>query len=255
MTTALVTGASSGIGAELARLLARHGHSLVLVARDRARLQRLADELGRQHGIDVLVLPHDLSRPDAPEAIVRELAERSLEADILINNAGMIVYGTFWETDWEDERRMLWVNLMALTRLTKLILPGMKARGRGRILNVGSVGSFVASPRNAVYSATKAYLLSLSEAIAEELRGSGVTVTAVCPGAVRSELQERAGMTHVRLLRSGVLEASTVAEYAYRAMMAGKRLAIPDVRTRIQVFLVRFLPRAWAVRMAGRMLE
>jgi uncharacterized protein len=102
----------------LARLLARHGHSLVLVARDRDRLQRLADELGRQRGMDVLVLPHDLSGTDAPEAIVRELAERSLEADILINNAGTIVYGRFWETDWEDERRMLWVNLMALTRLT-----------------------------------------------------------------------------------------------------------------------------------------
>jgi short-subunit dehydrogenase len=170
-------------------------------------------------------------------------------------NAGMIVYGKFCETDWEDERRMLWVNLMSLTRLTKLILPGMRERGRGRILNVGSVVSFVPSPRNAVYSATKAYLLSLSEAIAEELQGSGVTVTAVCPGAVRSELQQRAGMTHVRLLRSGVLEASRVAEYAYRAMMAGKRLAIPDLRTQIQVFLVRFLPRAWAVRMAGRMLE
>jgi hypothetical protein len=255
MTTALVTGASSGIGAELARVLARHGHSLVLVARDHDRLHRLAEELGRQHQTRVVVLPHDLSRPDAPEAIVRELDERSLEPDILVNNAGMIVYGKFWETDWEDERRMLWVNLMSLTRLTKLILPGMTARGRGRILNVGSIGSFVPSPRNAVYSATKAYLLSLSEAIAEELQGSGVTVTAVCPGAVRSELQQRAGMTHVRLLRSGVLEASRVAEYAYRAMMAGKRLAIPDLRTRIQVFLVRFLPRAWAVRMAGRMLE
>jgi uncharacterized protein len=118
-------------------------------------------------------------------------------------------------------------------------------KARGRILNVGSVGSSVASPRNAVYSATKAYLLSLSEAIAEELQGSGIPVTAVCPGAVRSELQERAGMSHVRLLRSGVLEPSTVAEYAYRAMMAGKRLAIPDLRTRIQVFLVRFLPKAW----------
>jgi len=255
MTTALVTGASSGIGAELARVLPRHGHGLVLVARDRDRLHRLADELAQQHGSDVVVLPHDLSHPDAPEAIVRELGERSLVADILVNNAGMIVYGRFWETDWEDERRMLWVNLMALTRLTKLILPGMKARGRGRILNVGSVGSFVPSPRNAVYSATKAYLLSLSEAIAEELQGSGVTVTAVCPGAVRSELQQRAGMTHVRLLRSGVLDASRVAEYAYRAMMAGKRLAIPDLRTRIQVSLVRFLPRARAVRMAGRMLE
>ena len=255
MTTALVTGASSGIGAELARVLARHGHSLVLVARDHDRLHRLADELGQQHQTRIVVLLLNLSHPDAPEAIVRELDERSLEPDILVNNAGMIVYGKFWETDWEDERRMLWVNLMSLTRLTKLILPGMRGRGRGRILNVGSVGSFVPSPRNAVYSATKAYLLSLSEAIAEELQGSGVTVTALCPGAVRSELQQRAGMTHVRLLRSGALEASRVAEYAYRAMMAGKRVAIPDLRTRTQVFLVRFLPRAWAVRIAGRMLE
>ena len=140
---------SSGIGAEVARVPARRGHNLVLVARDRNRLHGLADELGKRHGIDIVVLPHDLSHLDAAEAIVRELGERSLDADILVNNAGMIVYGKFWETDWEDERRMLWVNLMALTRLTKLILPGMKARGR-RILNVGSIGSFVPSPRNAV---------------------------------------------------------------------------------------------------------
>lgn len=239
----------------MARVLARHGHNLVLVARDRDRLHGLADELGQRHGIDIVVLPHDLSHPDAPEAIVRELGERSLDADIPVNNAGVIVYGKFWETDWGDARRMLWVNLTALTRLTKLILPGMKARGRGRILNVGSIGSFVPSPRNAVYSATKAYLLSLSEEIAEALDGSGVTVTAVCPGAVRSELQQRAGVMHVRLLRSGVMEASRAAEYAYHAMMAGKRLAIPDRRRRIQVFLAKFLPRAWAVRMAGRMLE
>jgi uncharacterized protein len=255
MSTALVTGASSGIGLELARVLARSGHEVVLVARNRERLETLAAELRQRFSPSVTVLPSDLSKPGAPEAILRHLAECRQDIDLLVNNAGMIVYGKFSETDWDLEERMLWVNLLALTRLTKLVLPAMVTRGRGRILNIGSIGSFVPSPRNAVYSATKAYLLSFSEAIAEELAGSGVTVTAVCPGVVRSELQQRGGMTHVRLLRSGILEASTVAEFAYRAVMAGKRVAVPDGRTRLQIFLLRFVPRAWAVRAAGRMLE
>jgi short-subunit dehydrogenase len=256
MSTALVTGASSGIGLALARVLARHRHDLVLVARDRERLQALAAELRHRHSMTVSVLPKDLSRPGAPEDIVRQLeGTGGGPVDILVNNAGMIVYGKFAETGWDLEERMISVNLLAMTRLTKLLLPGMVARRHGRILNIGSIGSFVASPLNAVYSATKAYLLSFSEAIAEEAAGTGVTVTAVCPGAVRSELQQRGGMTHIRLLRQGVLEASTVAEYAYRAMMSGKRVAIPGWRTALQIFALRFVPRLWAVRMAQRMLE
>ena len=254
-TTALITGASSGLGAELAREFARHGHGLVLVARDSARLDRLAEELRIGGSIQVTTLVKDLALSNAARDLVAELSQLGLSIDILVNNAGMIVYGEFSQTDWEKEERMIGVNLIALTQLTKLLLPAMLARGYGRILNIGSVGSFTPSPRNAVYSATKAYLLSLSEALAQEVMGSGVSVTALCPGAVRTELQARAGMTHVRLLQSGVLEAADVARVGYRALMAGRGVVVYGPATRIQVFLTRFLPRAWVARLAGRMLE
>jgi hypothetical protein len=252
---ALITGASSGLGAELAREFARHGHDLVLVARDAVRLNRLAEELQTGSSIALTVVTRDLAQPGAAGDLAAELSRRGLEIDILVNNAGMIVYGEFSRTSWEDEQQMIGVNLMALTQLTKLLLPGMLARREGKILNVGSVGSFAPSPLNAVYSATKAYVLSLSEALAEEVRGSGVSVMALCPGVVRTELQTRASMTHVRLMRSGVLEAADVARAGYAGLMAGRRVVVYGPATWLQVFLTRFLPRVWVVRSARRMLE
>ena len=197
---ALITGASSGIGSALAQVFARHGHGLVLVARDEGRLNELGASLHQQYGGAVHVIPKDLAIESSPRELFDEVLNRSIEVETLVNNAGMIVYGEFSKTDLAKELHMIWVNLLAHTQLTKLFLPAMIRRGKGRILNLGSTGSFAPSPTTAVYSATKAYALSFSEAIAEELDGTGVTVTALCPGATRSELQKRAGMEDVRLL-------------------------------------------------------
>ncbi len=254
-TTALITGASSGIGLELARTFARKGHNLVVVARDQVRLEQLAGELEAQHGITVKVLVKDLSSPSAAREIYETLKDDSITVDILVNNAGLIVYGNFHQTDWEKETRMIQVNLLTLTALAKLFVPDMVARGYGRILNIGSNGSFAPSPLNAVYSATKAYVLSFSEAIAEELAGTGVTVTALCPGATRTALQERAQMDDVRLLGWGVMEAAEVARTGYRSLMAGQRVVVPGFYNQIQVFFIRFLPRSMVVKMAKALLQ
>jgi short-subunit dehydrogenase len=251
----LITGASSGIGAALAEVFARHGHGLVLTARDAGRLEELASRLRGKYGVTADVLPADLALESAPQDLFDGVRMRSIEVGILVNNAGMIVYGEFAQTDPEKELQMIRVNLVALTRLTKLFLPDMIQRGTGRILNVGSNGSFAPSPLNAVYSATKAYVLSFSEAVAEELEGTGVTVTALCPGATRSELQQRAGMEDIRLLRRGAMEAVEVAQAGYDGLMAGRRVVIPGLRTRFEVFLVRILPRRAVVRYAHAMLR
>ncbi len=251
----LITGASSGIGRAFARVFARRGHHLVLVARDWSRLQSLAVELRSAFNVKVEVISQDLSLPGAAQEIVRQVGKKSILLDALVNNAGFDVYGSFDQTDLDTEVKMIQVNLVALTELTKLVLAGMKPLGRGRILNVGSTGSFAPSPLNAVYSATKAYVLSFSQAIAEELRGSGVTVTALCPGVTRTEFQERAGITNVRLFRFGAMTAEAVAEAGYRGLVAGRRLVIPGLNNRLQILAARILPGAFVARMAKSMLE
>lgn len=249
-TTALVTGASSGIGRELARVCAREGHDLVVVARDERRLTDLADELRAKHGVAVKVLPKDLSRLTSAEEIAEELRRDGTEVELLVNDAGYAVYGDFAEIDLAEELDLIRVNLIALTQLTKLFVRGMRERGHGRILNLASTASFVPSPRNAVYSATKAYILNFSEAVGEELAGSGVTVTALCPGVTRTEFHQRAGMMGVRVLRYGVMSAAEVAEIGYRAMMRGKRVEIAGFRNKLQMLGVRLAPRAVVVRAA-----
>lgn len=255
-TTALITGASSGIGYALAKVFARHRHDLVVVARDQERLNRLADEMRKAFGVTVRVIAKDLSRPDSAREIFDELRRDSLPIHYLVNNAGVDVYGNFYETDWARELQMIQINLVSLTQLTKLLLAGMRQQGYGKILNLGSTGSFVPSPLNAVYSATKAYVLSFSEAIAEELDGQGITVTALCPGATRTEFQARAGIGgNIRLLRFGAMDAATVAETGFRAMMAGKRVVVPGLYNQVQVLFARFLPESWVVKMAKAMLQ
>lgn len=254
-STALITGASSGIGYEFAKVFARNGHNLVLVARDRQRLEQLADELRETSGVTVQVIVKDLSIGTSAQEIFDELQRESVALDILVNNAGLIVYGNVYETEWAKELQMIQVNLVSLTQLTKLFVRDMIKRGYGRILNIGSTGSFVPSPLNGVYSATKAYVLSFSEAIAEELEGTGVTVTALCPGATRTELQKRAHMDDVRLLRRGVMDAETVAQIGYRALMAGRRVAVPGLYNQLRILLTRFLPRTTIVKMAKAMLQ
>ena len=252
---ALITGASSGIGKALARVCARHGHDLVINARNEERLRELATELENEFGIQVHVLPKDLSVESAPEEIYNALQEENITINILINNAGFDVHGKFHNTPGDQERQMIQVNLVALTKLTKLCLPAMVERGSGRILNIGSTGSFIPSPLNAIYSATKAYVLSFSEAISMELRGTGVTVTALCPGATRTEFHDRADMEEIRLLKFGRMSAETVAEKGYRAMMDGKRVEVPGFLNKLQAFLPRITPRSILLRSAQFVLK
>jgi short-subunit dehydrogenase len=237
---ALVTGASSGIGLELARLFARDGFSLVLVARDQTKLASLAQELQSTHQISVTVLPADLSEPGAAADLVAQIRKQELEVDVLINNAGTQVYGPFVEAETHKLTAMLQVNLTALMQLTHLLLPDMLRRGRGRILNLGSTGSFVPGPLNAVYCATKAFVLSFSEAIAAELDGTGVTVTALCPGATKTEFVTRHGMQAVRIFKNA-MSPDQVARIGYRALMRGERVSIAGRTNQLQILSFKLL--------------
>ncbi len=240
---ALVTGASSGIGEEIARNLAARGHDLVLVARRADRLRQLSQEL-QARGAQAHVVAADLAQRDGADLLAQELATRGLQVDVLVNNAGFGVFGKHVDSPLADEQQMIDVNITALTRLTKLLLPGLVQRGRGRILNVASTASFQPGPYMAVYYATKAYVLSYSEALAEELAGTGVTVTALCPGPTASGFQDRAAMQDSALVRGKNLPtAAEVARYGVAAMLRGQRVAIHGWMNWAMAQSVRFTPR------------
>jgi short-subunit dehydrogenase len=242
--TALVTGASSGIGLDLARVLAEDGYDLVLVARGEARLRELAETLAKRHGITAHVIVADLARPHAAVSIAGELKQRKIDIDILVNNAGFGLTGRFVETDLQKELDMIQVNVVALTELTKLLLIPMVARKRGRILNVASTAAFQPGPLMAVYYASKAYVLSFSEAIADELRDSGVTVTALCPGPTDTGFADVAQMTETRLFTMmRPMSSKRVALAGYRGMMAGRRIVIPGAKNKMLVQSLRVSPR------------
>jgi len=244
--TALVTGASQGIGYELSRLIAQNGYNLVLVARDEHMLVRIADDLKGEFGVKVKVVAMDLSQGSAPDEIFTELEREAIPIDCLVNNAGFQEYGPFSETDLHKELQMIQLHIATLTHLTKLFLPGMLERSHGRIMNVGSTGSFTpGGPFNAVYCATKAYVLSFSEAISEELKGTGVTVTALCPGATSTEFARRADIEDIRLFRfqCGVMDARKVAEIGYHAMMKGERSVVAGMANKLTVLSLKLMPR------------
>ncbi|NMB91109.1 MAG: SDR family oxidoreductase [Chloroflexi bacterium] len=232
--TALITGASSGIGLELARLFARDGYDLVLVARNQAALERLAGELRAQHQAQVTVLVQDLALPGAAESVFRQVQARALAVDVLVNNAGTQVYSPFAPSDLAQTLALLQVNISTLVHLTHLCLPGMLQRGHGRILNLGSIGSFVPGPLNSVYCASKAFVLSFSEAIAAELSHSGVSVTALCPGPTDTAFVTRHSMQGVRLFRH-TMSPQRVAQIGYRALQAGRPLVIPGLGNQLEV--------------------
>jgi len=251
MKTALITGASAGIGREFAKIFAREGYQLILVARNTQALSELADSLKKEHGISVRTMAKDLSRPETPEEIYEELRDDSLAIDVLVNNAGAGVGGLFKDTDLSAELSTIQLNLASLTHLTKLFLRDMLKRRSGKILNVSSTAAFQPGPTMAVYYATKAYVLSFSEALAEELRGTGVTVTCLCPGPTETGFQTRAGISGIRLLKFRTMDASTVARQGYEAFIKGKTLVIPGIFNRLFAFSVRLIPRrliTWAVR-------
>jgi short-subunit dehydrogenase len=255
--TALITGASSGIGLELARLFARDGADLVLVARRRELLEDLAAELRREHGISTTVLDEDLAQEPAPARIARTLGDRGITVDTLVNNAGFGTYGPFLDSDLGATLELVQVNVASLVALTRLITPAMVERRSGRILNVASTAAFQPGPLMAVYYASKAFVLSFSEALANELHGSGVTVTALCPGPTRSEFQRRAAMEDSRLVSGLVpmMESAAVALAGYRAMRKGRTLVVPGVANRLGVFSVRLAPRRLLTAVVRRVQE
>ncbi len=253
--TALITGASSGIGLELARRCARAGFNLVLVARGEAALRQLAAELEQRHGVRATVLARDLADPASPPAIRAACDAAGIGVDVLVNNAGFASYGPFSESDLDVELQMIQVNTAALTQLTRLFLDGMLARRAGRILNIASTAAFQPGPLMAVYYATKAYVLSFSEALANELRGSGVTVTALCPGPTASGFQQRAAMEDSKLVAGKIAGPAEVARAGYAGLMKGQTIVIPGARNKALVFIVRLTPRNLVTRIVRRMQE
>lgn len=241
---AAITGASGGIGEALAERLARNGHDVVLVARSGDKLEALGADLSRRYGVQALALAYDLSDPHVPTAIVRDLEGRGMVLDVLVNNAGFATYGEFAKLDPDGELRMLQVNVVALTHLTRLVLPGMIGRKHGRIMNVASTAAFMPGPLMTVYYASKAFVLSFSEGLNEELRGTGVTVTALCPGPTSTGFQARAAMEQSKLVRGRqIMGVDAVADQGYAGLIRGQAVVIPGLSNRLLTLLPRFLPR------------
>ena len=240
--TALITGASFGIGMEFARIFAREGYNLVLVARSGDKLRQIASEVEKSYGTRSLILATDLTEPGASAYVLDQTTRAGIQVDVLVNNAGFGQYGFFAENDLEECLRQIQLNVTTLTHLTRLYLPGMIERKSGRILNVASTAAFQPGPLMAVYFATKAYVLHLSEALANELNGTGVSVTCLCPGATATEFHKRANATGQRLLKFGSMDARTVAEDGYRALMAGKPVVISGFKNWLLAQSIRFSP-------------
>ncbi len=249
----LITGASEGMGHEFAKLFARDGYPLVLVARNKIRLDELATELSTAYRIDVRTISKDLSLPAAAEELKAAVEDQKIIIEILVNNAGVGVHGLFRHADWKVTEGMLDLNMITLTHLTHLFLPEMLRRGCGRILNVASTAAFQPGPFMACYFASKAYVLSFTEAIAEELSGTGVTVTAFCPGPTRTQFQKRSNTESIRE-NTFVMEAAPAAEAAYRGLMNGHHLVIPGFTNKLLAILVRLFPRKLVIRIT-RFLE
>lgn len=251
--TALVTGASTGIGYELCRLLARDGYALFLVARNAAKLAEVAAEMREAGSPAAIPIAEDLAQSEGPARVIAALG--GVTPDILINNAGFGVLGKFAESDETPQLGMIQVNVTALVELTHALLPAMLRRGSGRVLNIASTAAFQPGPSMAIYFATKAFVLHFSEAVAEEVRGSGVTVTVLCPGATNTEFQARAQMTGTNLFKTGVMTAAEVAKTGYDAMMRGKILSIAGLRNRLGVQGLRLAPRSIVRKMTYSLLK
>lgn len=253
MATALITGASGGIGMELAKIFASKGDDLVLVARSLEKLEKLKVEIEQQHKVSVTIIKKDLSGLNAAADVFDETQSKNLAIDYLVNNAGLGEYGLFAETDWQKELQMIEVNILALTHLTKLFLSQMLKRNSGRILNVASTAAFQPGPQMAVYYASKAYVLHFSEAVNYELRKTNITVTALCPGPTESEFFDVADMRNTVLAKGKIASSKEVAEYGYKAMMNGEAVAIHGIRNKLLALGSRFSPRKLVLAIANKM--
>ena len=237
---ALVTGASGGIGYELSRCFAGDGFNVVLVARNAGRLAEVARELEEQYHIEAVVLPKDLSAPGAAGEIFSNVRKRDISVDVLVNNAGFGDLSRFDQGEWDVQRQMLQVNVTSLTELTHLFLPEMIQRRSGRILNISSTAAFAPVPYMATYAATKAFVLSFTGALSAELAGTGVTVTALCPGVTMTQFAQRAKTEHTRLVRLNQMTAADVARIGYHATMKGKPRVVPGWFNKLLVGSIRF---------------
>ena len=256
MATALITGASNGIGLELAKIHASKGGDLVLVSRNKSKLDELKTELENYYKVKVYTIGKDLSTPNSAKEVYDETTKQKIQIDYLINNAGFGDFGMFLETDWNKELQMINLNITTLTQFTKLYLQDMVKRRSGKIMNVASTAAFQSGPTMAVYFATKAYVLSFSEAIDNEVRDKGLTVTALCPGATESGFQAAAAMEESNLVKGKKLPSSKeVAEYGYVSMMKGKTVAIHGIMNWIMASSVGFLPRSLVVKVTRKIQD
>ncbi|WP_206099727.1 SDR family NAD(P)-dependent oxidoreductase [Longirhabdus pacifica] len=255
MEYALITGASSGIGLELAKLFAQNGHHLILVARREDKLHALAKHITKHHPIDVQIIKKDLAETHAAVDIYDHCKEQNLVVHTLVNNAGVGSYGLFHESDLSSQLQMIHVNISSLTALTRLFIPEMIKRKQGKVLNVASTAAFQPCPFMAVYSATKSYVLSFSEAIGNELKNSGVTVTALCPGFTETEFGKRDGLQGVDVNKKYMMSASTVAKLGYRGLLRGKSTVITGTMNNVIVQANRLAPRRAAVNISRKVLE
>lgn len=254
--TALITGASNGIGLELAKIHASKGGDLVLVARNKFKLDEIKIELEKQFKISVYTIGKDLSLTNAAQEIYDETNKENIQVDYLINNAGFGDFGMFAETDWNKELQMINLNITSLTHFTKLYLQDMVKRRSGKIMNVASTAAFQSGPTMSVYCATKAYVLSFTEAISNEVIDKGITVTALCPGATETGFQAAGGLDDSKLFKDKKLPtAKEVAQYGYASMIKGKTVAIHGIMNYIMSNSIRFIPRALVLKISRKMLD
>ncbi|GAA4427353.1 SDR family oxidoreductase [Pontibacter saemangeumensis] len=241
--TVLITGASNGFGMEFAKLFAQDGYNLVLVARSTERLKNLGYDLQDEHQLEhVCIITSDLTRPEAPQEIYEELKSSGIQVDVLVNNAGAGLHGFFHETDLEREQAIIQLNINTPVALTKLFLQDMKQRNEGKILNLASVVSFMPSPLMAIYGATKAFMLSFSEALTNELQDTNITVTALCPGASNTMFFRRAGAAHTKAANGSLSEPADVARDGYNALMNGEMRVVSGLMNKVQTTASGVLP-------------
>lgn len=254
--TVLITGASSGIGLALAKLFAKNGYDLVLVSQNEANLVKAEEEIRSvAKDIKTYLIPMDLSRESSADELYKEVTDKALKIDTLVNNAGIQVYGNFHEVQLKDIEKLMYLNMNTLVKLTRLFLNDMTARGSGHILNLASTASFQPCPLNAVYCASKGFVLYFSEGIAEELAGTGVTVTALCPGATHTNFAKRSGIENTRYFKGGISSADKVASIGYKALMKGKRIVIVGAKNRFLAFSVRLTPRKMIVKLGKYLMQ